>query len=634
LSIQLQIGADVGSAIVAVKDLKNQLQQLTISLEAARKAGNPAEIQRLGDAIVNTKNQIQQANAGVNAFATSTFGVSRATRIAHNDLDQMSRSIGLFASGNERGVDTLSQLVFTFERLKGATGSGKAALGALAESFIGPAGLLLAFSTAINLFTIFGDKLFGLSDAEKKAAKQAEELNKAQKQIFDSVAGEAAKVEILVAALRNETLSRQEKLGVIKQLQEIAPQYFGSLDKEKFTIEQLTIAYDNYKKSIQGAAEARGLEKQLDAIISRRLDLEKILKPPQFVFDAQGNRIQNFILETTQSQKLRNETQTEYNNLLKNEEVIASRIAQLKPTDLIKPVNANDATKGLSEIERKTIELAKDIAPLFEIKPELNFSKLDTAKQELAKALKILVGVQQLTIPLKINPKIDFSGKNIEPPKIEDLPIDLGTVGIDLKGKDKFDDRLAEGLSKGIIVPINITPDIELKNVPSSDQEKILNDLAKEFNKLGDIGNKALLKINIAFPDTAVKIVKAQEALKILQNQFKTIEEVAAGVGDAFAASFGALLKNQSPIKAFFSSLERSLEQIISKLIATKIQSVILSSVGLAAKATGATVTATSTATASPTATWTDTSGFGQNGIGIRVPTMGSGLGTHWISET
>jgi hypothetical protein len=49
------------------------------------------------------------------------------------------------------------------------------------------------------------------------------------------------------------------------------------------------------------------------------------------VFDEKGNKLQNFTLLT---QKEINENQREYNNLKKNEEIIAQRIAELKPPEL------------------------------------------------------------------------------------------------------------------------------------------------------------------------------------------------------------------------------------------------------------------------------------------------------------
>jgi hypothetical protein len=157
------------------------------------------------------------------------------------------------------------------------------------------------------------------------------------KQAFQDIAQETSKVEILVTALKREKLSRDERKGAIEELQRIAPAYFGTLDKEKFTIDQLIVSYGNYARSLRTAAEAKGLEKQLDAIIERRFEIDKILNPPQFTFDDKGNRIQNFLLDNVATQRVRKQLQSEYNGLLRAEEVLAQRIAQLKPPDLIKP---------------------------------------------------------------------------------------------------------------------------------------------------------------------------------------------------------------------------------------------------------------------------------------------------------
>src|SRR6476646_10015354 len=113
MSLELVIGANVQPAITAINDMKLNLQKLKDQLS---KTTDGAEINKLTSAIVNQKNQIQQSLAATNAFATGNFGVSRAARTAHNDLDQASRSIELFTHGSTGAVDGLSNLIFTFER--------------------------------------------------------------------------------------------------------------------------------------------------------------------------------------------------------------------------------------------------------------------------------------------------------------------------------------------------------------------------------------------------------------------------------------------------------------------------------------------------------------------------------------
>ena len=58
-------------------------------------------------------------------------------------------------------INALSNLVFTFERLKGTAGGTRAAISALGSAFLGPAGIIIGVSTALNLLSPFIEKLFG-----------------------------------------------------------------------------------------------------------------------------------------------------------------------------------------------------------------------------------------------------------------------------------------------------------------------------------------------------------------------------------------------------------------------------------------------------------------------------------------
>jgi|GEM_PF-6493955 len=114
-------------------------------------------------------------------------------------------------------------------------------------------GLIASLTSAYLLFR--NEQERGLTVAEK-----AKNLNKeAALSIFD----EKVKVESLVAILKEESISRENKLKALKELKSIAPDYFGNLDLEKSKTEQLKNAVDQYTESLMRQARAKALQEEL-----------------------------------------------------------------------------------------------------------------------------------------------------------------------------------------------------------------------------------------------------------------------------------------------------------------------------------------------------------------------------------
>jgi hypothetical protein len=329
------------------------VEQLELEIEALNQAlksgANPAQLQafnaqlkKLQTQLDNTKiSGFEGALGKINSSASRAADGLKKVPNASNQAGQALINLGRVAQDAPFGIigiaNNINPLLESFQRLQKESGSTGATIRSLGKELLGGGGLGLAVSVVSSLLVVFGDKLFKSGKEAVAAKEKVDAYGDGIKQAFQDIAQETSKVEILVTALKREKLSRDERKGAIEELQRIAPAYFGTLDKEKFTIDQLIVSYGNYARSLRTAAEAKGLEKQLDAIIERRFEIDKILNPPQFTFDDKGNRIQNFLLDNVATQRVRKQLQSEYNGLLRAEEVLAQRIAQLKPPDLIKP---------------------------------------------------------------------------------------------------------------------------------------------------------------------------------------------------------------------------------------------------------------------------------------------------------
>lgn len=171
-------------------------------------------------------------------------------------------------------ANNINPLLESFQRLKTETKSTGGALKALGSSLIGAGGLGLAVSVvtaAVSFATNgFGAWTRGLGQ-NKKAI---EDTKNAYDGIIASLTTEQIKIDKIVTAIKEENLTRKQRIEAINQLQKAAPAYFSNLDKEKSTIEQITIAYNAFSASILRSIEAKVRERQLIEITDEILKLK------------------------------------------------------------------------------------------------------------------------------------------------------------------------------------------------------------------------------------------------------------------------------------------------------------------------------------------------------------------------
>lgn len=282
---------------------------------------------------------------------------------------------GFAAIGNN-----LTQLPESFRRLKQETGSSGAAFKALLSSISGAGGIGFALSALTSAITFaslgFGAWTRGLTgnkQALDENAKSAKKLADEYSSIVGSISKEVSQVEILVESFKKENLTRKEKANIIEQLQRISPAYFANLDKEKTTVEQVTLAYENYSRSILRAIELKVREADLEKVIKRRLELQdqgakktiievdangKLKKSINAVWDADatGRKASFNDLVLTQDQ------QRELNNLLITEKELLKDIANLKmPQDFTKVDKVGKVKKDKKGVEGLKNRYIKDL---------------------------------------------------------------------------------------------------------------------------------------------------------------------------------------------------------------------------------------------------------------------------------
>lgn len=287
MSVKVVIGGDTSGAVVAVERLNQSLNKV------------PRVVNQSTMALTNLSRVVQDAPYGF---------------------------IGI--------ANNLNPLLESFQRLKTESGSTRGALKALGSSLTGAGGLGLAIglvSTAVTFLTSgFGAWTRGMHEGKKAA----EETKKAIDGIIESTAQEVTRVSELVEFLKQGAASTRERTAAIKELQQISPEYFGNLSHEKFSIDQLTRAYDLYTKSIQRAITAKVLEKQLMEVVEKRLTLERELNKPAMTRVLIGGRMVDAINAEYDATGRLAEKNKELVDLKKTEKALLAELVRVRPPEL------------------------------------------------------------------------------------------------------------------------------------------------------------------------------------------------------------------------------------------------------------------------------------------------------------
>jgi len=501
--------------------LENELAGFKSSLISAT---DPAQISALNRQIVDTKNKIQQITAESKSFAVSSFGVSRATRIAHGDLEQISRSIVNFSQGNERGVDTLSNLVFTFERLKGATGSTKVALGALVSTFLGPAGLLIGISTVVTVIGPLITKLFDakkeISETEQKIKDLIQPLDELKKTAASNADAEIIKVQTLATVISNQTKSYSERNNALKQLQDINKNYFGDLTLESDKLATLKGRVEEYTNALIASSIVKAFGDEIGKI-GKELALHELALTKATTslglytkgIDAAGAPIIKIA-----------DIQGEF---IKSIDELNTKI--LKETPLVKILK--DQYTDLRGALQKAVE------------ETLKFKSLTTIETKKIEIVTITLGKVSAILPEIIIPSTS----------IKVLSPEFNLVGVS--------EKLQKALHK------ELSP------------EQFANGVNKKFEQISKSTDfSQILKIHVELAEDEKEKNKKLGSLEgITKETALAANSINETLTPAFQNLFQAILKGENPLKAFFNTIIAGIEQLISKLIAAAVEALILS---------------------------------------------------------
>lgn len=139
------------------------------------------------------------------------------------------------------------------------------ALAAALNTYALPAILAIAAVAGVVSF------LAGLETGMKKVETQAERLARANETAASSVAKQTAPIKTLIAAYKNENYTLEERQGILKKLNELAPEYFNNLNAESTSVDDLTKAYKDFAAQIMVVAKARAIQGEVTRLEQERI---------------------------------------------------------------------------------------------------------------------------------------------------------------------------------------------------------------------------------------------------------------------------------------------------------------------------------------------------------------------------
>ncbi len=585
--LNVKIQADVKQLIAGLDNATKGMKDFAVTGEASLQTLGDAykalerrqkefiagsgEFKQYSAAMQQVGNSIAQVKASATKDFTSIKTGSSQAGAALTDLGRVAQDAPFGFVGI---ANNLNPLIESFGRLKAETGSGKAALSALAGSLTGAGGLGVAFSLLTSALTFasvgFGAWTRGFDNANKKAEEgknKLEEYKKTVEDIAKSVSSETTQITSLVAVIESETASRNRKKDALQQLQKLQPEIFNGLKLEGEAVMGLDIAYQKYISNLNTVIAAKIKQKQIEDITTKILEkqgatLTKSEKDLQNAFKIDPNKLntdapanlrsvqqQIFIKQKEEEAK----KQRELNSLYKDQKALFEDLKDLQKGIEVDS-NKDENVKKVKDYRDIIAELRKEILGLdaqFQSAFISKFEFDDKKVQAYGKAIKelgeikapplIIGGLSNEIIATQISVELQKGVKLLEKEKPLEVPIPIELKPKDIKvDQSDLDNRLklySDAIKLGVKIPINFSL------VPvSGNQDEIANEVLKQ------------------------SIAQAEQIKQIYQN---SLTNAFSGIGEALGKAFtgGNLLEGM--FTGLFQTIGDGLASLGKKMIET-----------------------------------------------------------------
>jgi hypothetical protein len=329
--------------------------------------------------------------ASAKKFGDYLKGIQTNSKETENQLKQLGNAVAQTAQKMDSAGSTIKKtnqqwtnfaliiqdLPYGF---RGIQNNLPAVIGGFA-SMTGP--IYLAGSAIIAFFAAYDMGLF-------KTIGGINQFQEANKKAIDSVKQEATNVLLLVEQYKKSNTTSEERVAIIKKLNDINPQYFGNLNAENTSIKLLNDAYLAYVANLGNVIKAKKLEEKLTKLIEERLKYET---EAGIALLKSGYRNPELINQQNAALK-------KYNAMLQQEADLAKQITDLAKVklDLDEKTTKNKTEK--TKADKVAARIAKgvalaggDIQPIAEPLPKQDKGNLDQQIKILDETSKTRIGI-------------------------------------------------------------------------------------------------------------------------------------------------------------------------------------------------------------------------------------------------
>lgn len=509
MSLQIQIGADIGNVDKAISQVSNSLN--------------------------NIKAPAANAQAAL-------FSVSQVTR----DLP-----FGFIAIQNN-----LPQVIDSFGALTKASGGIGGAFKALGATLAGPAGISFAFGAAIAGVTALTQKYGSLGNAVKELFGINTQLTESQKAYNEQVAKstaslttEQAKVDILTKTLLNNTKSQGERLAAYNELKKIAPDVVAGIKDENALTQASNLLIQQQAEQRKQLIRLKIQEAGINAALNT--SAEKLAVADRELTDAKAEQTRTFAaLQAAQ----------------KNTLVQGPALTQLIQNAFRDYQNASTAVKDL-EVQTSSLRKEQD-QYLAQLDPIVNqIAQSNKATNDRVVALKKQIDAENKALEnqKKLNKAklldTEFEGRVSVVNILRQQNLEQAKLATNLAKENKalaFGPDGAKGPGAFVPGPAVLEADKRLQQITNSFNAARQNLESVFFSPLTNLFDNFLQTGKFAFKDFARSIIAAISQIvakiiatgiiNLLANIFlagaPSAIGAATGAGKGIAGAFGAALNS------------------------------------------------------------------------------------------
>lgn len=368
--LQIQIGADVNSAIKGLDQVQKELDQTGKTANA------------VSNSVSKASGAFEKIEQSANEAGYAVTNLNRVIQDAPFGFIGIQNNIG--------------SLVDSFGQLRMSTGSTAGALRALVGSLAGPAGIGLAVAAVTSALT-FAIQGFSAWTRGLGAAKEATD------KLAESVATDLVQLTTLVGLVQNTAASTSDREKALKVLNEEYSKYLPNLDKEAITLTNINEKYQAIIDTMLRQAVVKGIQdeitKQVTEVAKQITQLQLARERERLELD-KGNKTKFQTL--TVDQKL--SQIADQKNKVVSDGVIALNKQSQAEKAAIGTTNVYDMmVEGLKKTLMETLAPALKLATAFEdlgkttkdgklefdFTPIVAFGALTLKEDELARQFKL-----------------------------------------------------------------------------------------------------------------------------------------------------------------------------------------------------------------------------------------------------